>query len=285
MISYPFSFNKAQLVVIPHIDESDCNLVVSFPTATGKSVIADLAIDKAMGDGKKAIYISPLKALLEEKAEDWSKEGPLKAKCVIRSRDNHPTTEEYKKADIILTTLEGFGFMARSNSEFLKDVGLIVFDEAHYLGDADRGSGIEGSLILFCSRFNTRLIFLSATMSNADKISKWAKALNGRKSLCFVSQWRPNKVDIFFHYVEGWMVNEVVDEILKSKTKTIVFVQSKKTGKEIVKAVRAKGKRCSFYNASVGKNLRKRMEDAFSELDGVLDCLISTSSLGAGVNL
>ena len=270
--------------MIPHVT-TDSNLVVSFGTAVGKSAIAELAIKKALQDGKKTIYIAPLKALLEEKASDWSEDRQLNTPCVIRSKDHHPSESEYNAAGIILTTIEGFAFISRSEASWLKDVGLIVVDEAHFIGEKSRGSTLEGSLMLFCARFNSRLVMLSATMSNAGDISKWAKAINGRKSLCFSSLWRPNQVEINFHYVDGWILDDVVKEVMKSDAKTIVFVQSKKFGKELLKAIRLKGKRCSFHNASVKKGLRKRIEEAFGDLDSGLDVIIATSTLNTGTNL
>jgi len=122
-------------------------------------------------------------------------------------------------------------------------------------------------------------------MENAIEVARWVKSLNGKQTKCFESDWKPSHVE--FEEVVAESAREVIDEsvriVKEGSGKTVVFVHSKKSGREIVKRLKKVNIRSAFHNASVSKAARKKIEDQFNS--GGLDVLVSTSTLGAGVNL
>lgn len=286
-------YNAAQSIAIPHLDK-DNNLVVSFATAAGKTVLAEgifayhLQADKEC----KVIYVCPFRSLAAEKFETWKKEPQLaKYGLVLSTGDTGINILEDDKARIILTTSESFDSKTRSESYegLLRKAACVVFDEAHLMGDKNRGSAVEISLIRM-TRTNpqARMILLSATMGNAMELAKWIKSLNGKTTKCITSSWRPVQIEISYHAVDGnpEKVDKAVELAKNSHWfKTVVFVHSKITGAEIVKRLRAVGIRAVFHNASLSAGKRRLIEAKFNERMSGLNILVSTSTLSAGVNI
>jgi helicase len=165
----------------------------------------------------------------------------------------------------------------------------MVFDEAHILGNPVRGAAME-SLIMRISCINPkcRFMLLSGTMGNAREIAVWLKSLNGKSTKVIKSSWRPFPVKVIYHEVSAYRSKiskaiSIVEEIVSGGEKVIVFVHSKDTGKEICKILLKKKIRCAFHNSSCSVKNRKLIEDSFSA--SKFNVLISTSTLGAGVNL
>ena len=140
------------------------------------------------------------------------------------------------------------------------------------------------------SRVNrrARLVLLSATMSNAKQMAQWVKSLNGKSTKCIESTWRPTKIRT--EYVVADNKKEKISEAVRlaaesSSVKTVVFVHSKAVGSEIVKTLKEAGIRAAFHNASVPPGRRQKIEAAFNDRMSGLNILVSTSTLGAGVNV
>ncbi len=195
--------------------------------------------------------------------DNWSKEKQLNRYGIaIVTGDTITDILQENGARIIIMTSESFDSRTRSGvyRDLLKQVVCIVYDEAHLLGDKNRGSAIEMS-IMRMARINkkARFILLSATLSNATEVAKWLKTLNGKPTKSIKSNWRPVKINIKYFPVEGKIdkVNKAV-ELAKELQwfKTIVFVNSKVTGAEIVKKLRAERIRAMFHNASLPKGKR-----------------------------
>ena len=188
-------------------------------------------------------------------------------------------------------TSESFDSRTRTGGmwrEWMKSLDCIVFDEAHMIGDPRRGAAIESSMMRFSERNpNCRLVLLSATMDNALNIAKWVKSLNEKQTKCFTSDWRPNEVDIIEFPASGWedMINQTVNRAASSTGKTIIFVHSKQIGATLVKRIKKAGIKTAFHNASVRRGLREKIEKAFDDPHSGLNVLVSTSTLGAGVNI
>jgi superfamily II DNA/RNA helicase len=129
---------------------------------------------------------------------------------------------------------------------------------------------------------------MSGTMSNAKDIAVWVKSLNGKATKLIRSPWKPHSVDVVYHEVDSYHSKlsvsvGVITDIAK-ESKVIVFVHSKATGKELQKMLSKKKIRNVFHHSSVSAKNRTLMEEAFSNNDS-LRVLISTSTLGAGVNI
>jgi replicative superfamily II helicase len=288
-----FEYNVAQSAAVPFLDK-DANLVISFATAAGKTVLAEgcFAFYLQSNPDCKVVYVCPFRSLASEKHEAWKNEPQLaKYGLTLSTGDTGINILEDDKARIVLTTSESFDSKTRSPAyrDLLRDVACVVFDEAHLMGDKNRGSSVEMSITRM-ARVNpkARLILLSATMGNAMELAKWLKYLNGKETKCIVSTWRPAKVETTYYPVSSY------EEKVKNATKlakdsqwfkTVVFVHSKITGADIVKRLRALGVRAAFHNASIPAGKRKMIEAKFNERMSGLNILVSTSTLSAGVNI
>lgn len=164
-----FILDKFQEQAIKAIEDNH-SAVVSAPTGSGKTLIADFIIDKHKNDDKKIIYTAPIKALSNQKYKDFSKEygeskvGLMTGDIVINSQ-----------AKILIMTTEIYRNMVVSNEQEIENVAYVIFDEIHYINDIERGYVWEESIIY--SPKNIRFLCLSATIPNAEEFSRWIRAI------------------------------------------------------------------------------------------------------------
>jgi helicase len=167
------------------------SILVSAPTASGKTLIAILAIIKHLfGKKGKIVYLSPLKALASEKFSEFKKLESIdlgrKIRIQISTGDYDQRDKSLGLNDIIILTNEKMDSVTRQGAEWLNEVSLVIADEVHLLGDDDRGPTLEIILTkLMLLPQKPQILALSATVTNADEISKWL----GCKLV--ESNWRP----------------------------------------------------------------------------------------------
>jgi superfamily II RNA helicase len=150
--------------------ESNFSVVVSAPTGSGKTLIAEYIIDKHKDDEKRIIYTAPLKALSNQKFRDFSKEyGEEKVGLMTGDIVINP------HAKILIMTTEIYRNMAVSRDAEIKDIAYVIFDEIHYINDPERGYVWEESIIY--SSEKVRFLCLSATIPNAVQFSNWISAI------------------------------------------------------------------------------------------------------------
>ncbi len=175
----PFQLKAVQL--IEHFD-----VLVSAPTGSGKTWIALEAIKKSFRRGDFIWYATPLKALSNAKFDEFGKAlGPENVGILTGDR------KENKDAPLIVGTTEILRnqlYDSMQTGEDLK-VSLVILDEAHYLGDIDRGVVWEEVLIYLPPR--VRLLLLSATLSNAAEIARWLEHIRGGDCKIVLSKDRP----------------------------------------------------------------------------------------------
>jgi len=286
-----WEYNVAQEAVVPFCDQ-DCNMVVSFATAVGKTVLAECCFGyhlQAFEDGVVA-YVAPYRSLCVEKYERWKDDIHFSADGVaIRTGDMTSPEYELLNAGMTVMTCESFDVRTRREQwrEWIESLECVVFDEAHMIGDKTRGVALEAAIMrLTAINPDCRVVMLSATMDNAFEIAKWLKSLNGKQTKCFTSDWRPNEVSIVEHPVTGWneAIDKTVEVVASRKGKTLVFVHSKKMGATLTKRIKKVGINTAFHNGSVPKARREKMERLFDDPSSGFDVLVSTSTLGAGVN-
>jgi len=288
----PFAqFNPVQSAVVPFLDK-DVNIVASFATATGKTVIAECAFAYHLSTAQemRVAYVCPFRSLSEEKFREWKSNLQLAKFLVTISTGDHVVSKnEFLAGRLAIVTAESFDAKLRNSSyaDWTRSLACVVFDEAHIMGD--RNGAIETALMRL-TKLNpqVRVILLSATLGNAKELARWLKMLNGKPTKCFTSDWRPVKVEMETHVVDdGYQpkVDKAIELATNSIGKTIVFVHSKPVGIEICKRLKAAHVRFGFHNASVPYGRRSRMEAAFANRNSGLDVLVSTSTLSAGVNL
>ena len=155
----------------------DKDAFVTFPTGSGKTLVAEYTIAKNLDEGKKTYYTTPLKALSNQKYFDF---------CKQYGEDNVGiATGDIKKnvdAPIVVMTTEIYRNAVASGQEEeltrnLKDVNSVIFDEFHYMNDPDRGTVWEES-VMYTPK-NVQIVPLSATVGNADKLTNWIGAVKG----------------------------------------------------------------------------------------------------------
>ena len=169
------------------------NIVLASPTASGKTLIAELCgLKHVLEKGGKVIYLSPLRALASEKFEEFKKY------CSIRKPDGRKvsvgiSTGDFDAADtwlnrydIIITTNEKADSLLRHRAKWMDEISLVVADEVHILNEAARGPTLEIVLArLLQVNPDIQILALSATIGNVDEIASWLKAAY------IVTEWRP----------------------------------------------------------------------------------------------
>ncbi len=168
------------------------DVVVAAPTASGKTLIGYIAMLRAVSEGKKAVYATPLKALAEEKFEDLKQWGDrLGFRVGITTGDYDSPGEWLRSYDVIVATYERLDSLFRLRPSWLPSVSTLIIDEFHMIGDQKRGPVVE-LVAVRAKDYGMQIIGLSATIGNPEELAEWL----GAKAV--VSGWRP--VDL----VEGW---------------------------------------------------------------------------------
>ncbi|RLI73352.1 dynein regulation protein LC7 [Archaeoglobales archaeon] len=164
----------------------ESNLVVAIPTASGKTLIAELVMIREVAYGGKCLYTVPLRALAMEKFEEFKKWESLGIEIGLSMGDYESKDEWLGSKDIIVTTSEKADSLLRNKAGWINKISCLVVDEIHLLDSAKRGAVLE-ILIAKLRRINPRLriIALSATIPNADEIAEWLDARLVK------SDWRP----------------------------------------------------------------------------------------------
>jgi len=276
------TYNVLQKLTEPYVSE-DCNIVCLAPTSSGKTIVAEQYILPILESGKKALYLSPLKALTSEKLAQWA-DFPCK---LVAFTSDHSRPGIIVPQKMILMTTECLDSKTRGARKWLSQIGIIVADESHLLSSYGRGDAFEVGLTRF-SQINprARIIFLSATIPNADELGNWLTVLNGKPTRVIKTDWRPvlqehhfyTLPDRFWDFISS--ATQHCQRIVKaSKGKQVlIFVHSIGTGKMLSKALG-----CPFHYSRVTKDKRAAYEDAFRKRE--LDVMVSTSTLAYGINL
>jgi helicase len=233
-------FYPPQAEALPYALRGE-HLVLSIPTAAGKSLVAYLAIvQRLKNEGGKAFYIVPLRALAREKYEDLKAFETLGLKIGISTGDLDESDVRLSKYDIIVCTSEKADSLLRHGLHWLDKIKVLVIDEVHLIHDPTRGPTLE-VIIAQMKALNptTQLIALSATIKNAVELADW---LGGK---LIQSDWRPVvlKEGVFFHNVIKYndgsskkivgdakqAMELLVEESLKDGGQTLVFVNNRKS--------------------------------------------------------
>ncbi|MDI6805997.1 MAG: DEAD/DEAH box helicase [Candidatus Bathyarchaeia archaeon] len=169
------------------------NLVLASPTASGKTLVAEFcALKHILEKNGKIIYLTPLRALANEKFDEFKKYTSIKKDDSRRIRigistgdfdSSDPWLERY---DIIITTNEKADSLLRHRAKWMDEISLVVADEVHLLNDAERGPTLEVVLArLMQINPDIQVLALSATINNVQEIAEWLKADY------VTTEWRP----------------------------------------------------------------------------------------------
>jgi replicative superfamily II helicase len=202
---FPFDeFNRVQSAVFETVYNTDENVVVAAPTASGKTVIGELAILRTLINhqdvsNKKVVYIAPYKALSYEKLEEWTnKFVPLGYNVYVSTGETEIEPRKATNAHIIISTPEKVDSASRkytsSAYEFTNHINTVIIDEVHLLDSPERGGALE-VLISRLKRINAniRIVALSATMKNIEDVAAWIGAKES-STFVFDDTYRPIKL-------------------------------------------------------------------------------------------
>ena len=171
------------------------NLVASVPTASGKTLIAKLAMLAAIERGGRALYIVPLRALASEKREDFASFEALDIEVGVATGNYEGRGEWLADADVIVATSEKVDSLIRNGASWIEDLACVVADEVHLIDDATRGPTLEVTLAKL-RRLNTavQVVALSATVANGETLAEWLDAE------LIDTDWRPIDLRRGVHY-------------------------------------------------------------------------------------
>lgn len=153
------------------------SLVVASPTASGKTMLALLAAYLKVKQGRKVVYLAPLRALASEKYSEFSEFSKFGIRTTISTGDYDSSGESLGKSDIIVLTNERFDSVMRHRVSWINSVGLFIADEVHLAGNDSRGPTLEMILTkVLHLGLDAQLLALSATISNAKTMADWLRA-------------------------------------------------------------------------------------------------------------
>lgn len=266
------------------------NMVLSIPTASGKSLVAYLSIiHRLIREGGKGLYVVPLKALAREKYEELKIFEKLGFKVGISTGDLDDSDPRLGRYDIIVCTSEKADSLLRHNVQWINQVKVLVIDEIHLIHDASRGPTLEVIISRFKGLYpKTQIIALSATIQNATELSIW---LDGK---LIKSDWRPvplregvcykNEVkfdDGKIKTIEGTAKNSLhrlVENSIANGGKVLVFVNTRRSTVSLAKKLGAMVKKM-LSEEDLGElnniltNLKKRLPELTSVDKDLFTCI------------
>jgi helicase len=246
------------------------NLLVCTPTASGKTLVAEIgAINSILEKKGKAIYIVPLKSLASEKYKEFKeKYEPLGIRVAISIGDLDSSESWLGEYDLIIATAEKLDSLMRHRATWVKDVATVVVDEVHLLNDTSRGPTLEVLITLLRKVVpKMQLIALSATVGNAPEIAKWLKAE------LVVDDWRPvtlfqgtffdNSVNFHGKKDKINVVSEVSDptlqialDTIKSNKQALIFCPTKAAAESTAYKIAALQKLDEYLRADAEKVIK-----------------------------
>ncbi|MFQ4142386.1 RNA helicase [Chlorogloeopsis sp. ULAP02] len=196
---FPFELDKFQQDAIASLNAGR-SVVVCAPTGSGKTLVGEYAIYRALARGKRVFYTTPLKALSNQKLRDFREQFGFD--CVGLLTGDASINRD---APILVMTTEIFRNMLYGTpigqvGISLVDVEAVVLDECHYMNDRQRGTVWEESII-YCPR-EVQLVALSATVANSEQLTDWLNQVHGPTDLIY-SDFRPVPLEFHFGNLKG----------------------------------------------------------------------------------
>ncbi len=219
------------------------NVILSVPTAAGKTLIATLAaVNKLSKKGAKAVYIVPLVALANEKYEYYKKLFKRKWKVALSVGDLDSSDPKLSEYDLIICTTEKLDSLIRHGSRWIDEIELVIIDEIHMLNDPSRGPTLE-ILITQLKEIipSAQFLGLSATISNSDELADWLD------SELVISDFRPVKLyegvsfgeKIKFFDKDDYRISgieaerSILKDTLKLKKQAIFFTSTRRNAESL----------------------------------------------------
>ncbi|KAJ3696285.1 hypothetical protein LUZ60_001662 [Juncus effusus] len=213
--TYPFELDPFQRISVACLERNE-SVLVSAHTSAGKTAVAEYAIAMSFRDKQRVIYTSPLKALSNQKYRELSQEfsdvGLMTGDVTLQPN-----------ASCLVMTTEILRGMLYRGSEVIKEVAWVIFDEIHYMKDRERGVVWEESIVFLPPEI--KMVFLSATMSNATEFAEWICNLHKQPCHVVYTDFRPTPLQHYVFPMGGNGLYLVVDENEQFKDENFVKVQ------------------------------------------------------------
>lgn len=261
---------------------------LNMATGSGKTFLAEMAIESVLRSGYKVIYITPLRALASEQHTKWAQRfsgyqiGVFTGETIQLSKTNN----SYSKSQLLIMTPERLDACMRnwrSHWSWFPDVSLVVIDEFHIMGQPERGPRLEGTITRLI-RLNPflRIIGLSATIPNDEELSSWLHGIS------FRSNWRQIPLEkrvVRFKYAKekpAMLIHEL-NRCISSGGQSLVFCNSRSRVQILSNFLKENGIAADCHHAGLLQERRKEVEDGFRS--GKIKVLVTTSTLEMGLNL
>lgn len=223
------------------------NLVLAIPTASGKSLVAYLAILASVLKGGKALYIVPLRALATEKYEALKEFESLGMKVGISIGDYDSPDPSLERFDVLVATSERADSLLRHRMGWLQRLTVAVADEVHLINDGDRGPTLEVTLAKL-RQVNPRaqILALSATIKNSDQLARWLEAEHIK------SDWRPVPLkqgvfhDGLVHFADGTVqevkvagddLSGLVTDVMATGGQALIFANTRRSTEALARSL------------------------------------------------
>ncbi len=261
--------------------------VVSAPTASGKTLIAEIAMLKTvLEERKKAVYIVPLRALANEKYEEFKeKYGSFGIKIGISIGDYDQTDPWLANYDIIVVTSEKLDSLLRHGITWAHRIGLIIADEVHLIDSPERGPTLEVVLTRFKKSYNPKILALSATINNYKELAEWLDAE------AVESDYRPVKLyrgvclgNMVSFYPERFVkldsdepVKALVEDTLKKGKQVLFFISTRRNAESLAEklgnVVREHVRKEKKELEKTGKQVLQALEKPTRQCEKLFHCI------------
>ena len=175
--------------------ELNKSVIVSAPTGSGKTLIADYIIERDFKKGIRVVYTAPIKALSNQKYKEFCRSyGEANVGIITGDVQKNPD------ALILIMTTEIYRNMVLINDPALQEISYVIFDEIHFINDIERGYVWEESLIF--SKPHIRVLCLSATIPNTEEFAHWIEAISNHEVAVVKHTERPVPLHVNFFDAE-----------------------------------------------------------------------------------
>jgi helicase len=221
------------------------NLIISSPTSSGKTLLAEIAgLEVTLNKNKKMVYLCPLVALAREKYEDFKKKYQDLGIKIALSVGNYDSSDPWlQNYDWIVASNEKMDSLIRHGAEWIEKIGLVVADEVHLLGDFSRGPTLEILLTLLKEILpQSQILAFSATISNAEEIGEWLEAFVLRSNFRPVPLYKGivenHKIKLFgfknYELRKDLSLEEaILENTVLMKKQLVFFVSSRKSAESL----------------------------------------------------
>ncbi|MFO1003706.1 MAG: DEAD/DEAH box helicase [Planctomycetaceae bacterium] len=273
------------------------NAVVLAPTAGGKTeasmfpTLSNLVSDQPSGVG--ALYIAPIKALLNNQAERL---GTYTEMVGLRRFVWHGDTTSHERkvflrdpCELLMTTPESLEVMlvseSVSNKTLFGDLRIIVIDEVHAIAGTDRGAHLMSVIerLAGISEHDIQRVGLSATVGNPEEILKWLQGSSRRESVVVDPPKQPSRRQLLVTHDPQLGQMAMNAATMSTGCKSLFFCQSRSVTEAIAEFMRRAGTSVFVHHSAVSKEERQLAEDEFHH--GSNACIVCTSTLELGIDV